>query len=83
MNNDFGISLSSQDFESVLKAAMLCGLKQVGVIFRRKNYSKAALPFIMAAALVIAALLPAGLGTTVLIILGVFYCSHNREPYLQ
>ncbi|MBE6572017.1 MAG: hypothetical protein E7656_07205 [Ruminococcaceae bacterium] len=62
---------------------MLCGLKQVGVIFRRKNYSKAALPFIMAAALVIAALLPAGLGTTVLIILGVFYCSHNREPYLQ
>jgi len=29
MNNDFGISLSSQDFESVLKAAMLCGLKQL------------------------------------------------------
>ena len=62
---------------------MICGLKQVGEIFRRRNYSKAALPFIMAASLVIAALLPAGLGTTILVLLGVFYCSRSNEPYQQ
>jgi hypothetical protein len=62
---------------------MICGLKQVGEIFRRRNYSKAALPFIMAISLVIAALLPAGLGTTILVLLGVFYCSRSNEPYQQ
>ena len=62
---------------------LLCGLKQIGDIFRSRNFSKSAIPIVIIAALFIAIILPAGLGDMILTILGIFYCTRYNESYQQ
>lgn len=75
-----GVGYGLQNITNLLSPGLLiCGLKQIGDIFLNRNYSKAALPIIMIVAAFIALILPAGLGSMVLTLLGIFYCTRYNE----
>ena len=59
-------------------ALMLCGIKQIGDFFGSKGMNKSAAVILQAIACVIA-LFSGNLGTTVLIMLGMFYSSKNSH----
>ncbi len=78
----FGYGL--QNITNLLSPGLLlCGIKQVGDIFKRRNFSKSAIPVIMIAAVAVAIILPAGLGNMILTILGIFYCTRYNESFQQ
>ncbi len=81
-NGAFGYGL--QNITNLLSPGLLlCGIKQVGDIFKRRNFSKSAIPVIMIAAVAVAIILPAGLGSMILTILGIFYCTRYNESFQQ
>ena len=64
-------------------ALMLCGAKQIRGFFTRKNYSKVAAVLMTILAVVVICILPMGLGSTVLGLLGLYYCVSKRDEQLQ